>query len=452
MEEKRFFIFLLCLFIVGSSCYSEKVPSPQPSPSPSPSPSSEKCNARHLPMGPLVGPPGRDGAPGRDGIPGYSGLPGRDGAPGHDGAAGRDGLPGPAGPPGAPGSPGPSGVNLDELREIVRLMAKEELKNLTSEDREPVKVVVEYDRMCPSNNHTKPTKTFPTSLPTTCRPPLTIDPRNKSCAKGLTVYDPAMSCYQILLCNPHFPSGYYWVFTNHHSNLNRGIIRVYCHMEPDICGVSGVMRVAFLNMTDTRANCPYPLTLVTQSGKRMCVSSTSGAQFSTVRFGAYSIDYNYVCGRAVGYAKKGPYAFYYSSRSYKSIEQPYVGGLSITCQIKGQRNHIWSFAAGHRASSSNTANCPCDLGGTKPPLFVGHNYYCEPASHSSPSNKWYMSNPLWDGNGCYSRSACCGNSRLPWFVTALPETTNSDIEVRWMDPQAHANGVIGIAQLELYVY
>ena len=78
-------------------------------------------------MGPLVGPPGRDGV----------------------GIAGRDGLPGPAGPPGVPGSPSPSGVNLDELREIVRLMAKEELKNLTSEDCEPVKVVVEYDKLCP---------------------------------------------------------------------------------------------------------------------------------------------------------------------------------------------------------------------------------------------------------------------------------------------------------------
>ena len=65
----------------------------------------QKCNAGRLSMGPLLGPPGRDG------------------------------LPGPAGPPGVPGSPGPSGVNLDELREIVRLMAKEELKNLTSEDR-----------------------------------------------------------------------------------------------------------------------------------------------------------------------------------------------------------------------------------------------------------------------------------------------------------------------------
>ena len=401
-------------------------------------------------MGPLIGPPGRDGNPGHNG------------APGRDGAAGRDGLPGPAGPPGSPGSPGPSGVNLDELREIVRLMAKEELKNLTSEDREPVKVVVEYNKLCPatdqttskpSNNHTKPTKTFPTSLPTTYQPRgSTAAPRNKSCAKGQTVYDPAMSCHQILLCNSQLPSGYYWIHTNHHSNLNRGIVRVYCHMESDICGVAGVMRVAFLNMTDTRVNCPYPLTQVTQSGKRMCVSPTSGARFSTVEFAAYSIDYNYVCGRAVGYSKGTNYAVHYGSTSYKSIEQPYVSGLSITCQINGQRNHIWSFAAGYRSIGGSGANCPCDVSGTKPPSFVGHNYYCEAASHSTPSKQWYTGNPLWDGKRCHSASSCCDNTRLPWFINALPETTNSDIEVRWMDPQTHANGVMGIEQLELYVY
>ena len=399
--------------------------------------SAQKCNVGRLPMGPLLGSPGRDGA------------------------AGRDGLPGPAGPPGAPGSPGPSGVNLDELREIVRLMAKEELKNLTSEDREPVKVVVECDKQCPttdptmsesnSNNSTQQPTTQPSSV-TTYTPQPGSSQGNRSCGEGLTVDDPAMSCQHVLLCNSHLPSGYYWVYTNHHSNLNRGIVRVYCHMEPDICGVAGVMRVAFLNMTDTTVNCPYPLTQVTQSGKRMCVSPTSGAQFSTVEFGAYSIDYNYVCGRAIGYSGYQSYGFYYSSNSYKSIEQPYVSGLSITCQIKGQRNHIWSFAAGYRAIGSNTVNCPCDVGGTKPPSFVGYSYYCEAPSHSTPSNQWYTSNPLWDGKGCHSSSSCCGNNRLPWFLTALPETTNSNIEVRWMDPQTHTYGIVGIEQLELYVY
>ena len=134
--------------------------------------SAQKCNAGRLPMGPLLGPPGRDGA------------------------AGRDGLPGPAGPPGAPGSPGPSGVNLDELREIVRLMAKEELKNLTSEDREPVNVVVECNKLCPatdattskptSNNSTQQPTTEPSSV-TTYTPQVGSTPRNESCAEcGIT--------------------------------------------------------------------------------------------------------------------------------------------------------------------------------------------------------------------------------------------------------------------------
>ena len=423
-EQKRFLNFVISLLIALGSV------------------SAQKCNVGRLPMGPLLGSPGRDGIPGRNGDPG------------------RDGLPGPAGPPGAPGSPGPSGVNLDELREIVRLMAKEELKNLTSEDREPVKVVVEYDKLCPatdptstptSNNSTQQPTTQPTLIPTTYRPPLTCIPRNGSCG-GLTAYEPAMSCQQILLCNPASPSGYYWISFTNHSILNNGIVRVYCHMEPDICGVAGVMRVAFLNMTDTTVHCPPPLVQLTQSGKRICISPTSGSQFTTLDFATYNMAYNYVCGRAVGYSKYQNRGFQFSSNSYRSIEQPYVSGLSITCRINSQRNHIWSFAAGNRASSGSTANCPCDVGGTGPPSFVDHNYYCEAATHSTPTNTWHTSNPLWDGKGCYSGSSCCDNSRYPWFMTALPETTNSDIQVRWMDPQGHGYGIVGIEQLELYVY
>ena len=322
---------------------------------------------------------------------------------------------------------------------------------------------MECDKLCPttdptsseptSNNSTQQPTTQPSSV-TTYTPQSGSSQGNRSCGEGLTVDDPAMSCQHILLCNSDLPSGYYWVYTNHHSNLNRGIVRVYCHMEPNICGVAGVMRVAFLNMTDTTVNCPYPLTLVTQSGKRMCVSPTSGAHFSTVEFSTYSIDYNYVCGRAVGYSKNQNYAFHYSSSPYSTIAQPYVSGLSITCQIKGQRNHIWSFAAGYReVSTVITSNCPCAASaGRSPPWFVGYNYYCESGTHGNPTNQWYTGNPLWDGKGCYSGSRCCGNNRLPWFMTALPETTNSDIEVRWMTPQGHTNGAVGIEQLELYVY
>ena len=164
MEQKSLLIFVISLVIALGTA------------------TAQKCSARRLPMGPLLGPPGRDMA------------------------AGRDGLPGP------PGSPGPSGVNFDELREIVRLMAKEELKNLTSEDREPVKVVVECDKLCPatdtttskpaSNNSTQQPTTQPSSVKTYTPQPGSTQ-GNRSCGEGLTVNDPAMSCQHVLLCNSH---------------------------------------------------------------------------------------------------------------------------------------------------------------------------------------------------------------------------------------------------------
>ena len=444
MEWKRCCSFLLCLSIIGYSCYSEKLSSPQPSPIPSPSPSTEQCNVYvgHLPM---VGPPGRDGV------------------------AGRDGLPGPAGPPGAPGSPGTSGVNLDELREIVRLMAKEELKNMTSENREPVKVVVEYDRMCPTTANpittALPTRNPParnsTKSPLTNKRPMpprplpTRPPVNGSCAHGLTRDDPALSCDDILICNPYLPSGYYWITTRHQPNQNNVIVEVYCHMEGDICGIRGLTRIAHLNMSDPSVNCPPQLTTITQSGKRMCTSPVLGPHFSSVVFNTYNIDYSFVCGRAVGYARRGPHAFYYSTKgSYKTIDQAYVDGLSITYRVDRKRKHIWSLAGGYAdPGNGNPYNCPCAGGSTyNPPYFVNDDHYCESGSHSTPSSKWYMDNPLWDGQGCHSSSRCCNNQRLPWFWRTLPENTDSGIEVRWMRPTGGSTHDLGIAFLELYIH
>ena len=63
-----------------------------------------------------------------------------------------------------------------------------------------------------------------------------------------------------------------------------------------------------------------------------------------------------------------------------------------------------------------------------------------------------MNNTLWDGKDCYPTSRCCDNRRQPWFLTALPDRVNTNIEVRWMDPQYRSNGMVGIELLELYVY
>ena len=449
-------MYLLCaIFVTNCLGAQGRVPKPSTQPSPSPTTSPGQCNAGYLLQGPLVGPPGRDGVAGRDGLPGPAGPPG------HDGSAGRDGLPGPAGPP------GPSAVNLDELREIVRLMTKEELKNATSRDREEVKVVVEYDKLCPTptttvtttaTSCTVPASNLPASYSSTKNPTPTASvptarPKpepGQTCTQGLTRQDPALSCREIINCNNNLQSGYYWLRVKHPSRRYEGFLRVYCHMDDDICGIKGGMRIAHLNMTDSSSSCPASLVLTTQSGKRMCYSPLTGAQYSSLEYETFGVKYNFVCGKAVGYGHSAPRAFYYAHNSFTTINQPFVDGLSISYQSRGRRFHIWTYAAGFGESRSSSYNCPCAANpGPNTPHFVSNNYYCESGSHSSPSAKWYMDNPLWDGQGCYSSSRCCDNTRQPWFMSALPETTQSNVEVRWMRPSGYT---FGIEQLEIYVF
>ena len=100
-----------------------------------------ECNAAPRVQGPTIGLPGRDG---REGPRGRDSLPGRDGLPGVPGPTGQDGADGSNGLAGPPGPPGPSTINFEEIREIVRLIAEEEVKNLTTADpRDPINVVVQ---------------------------------------------------------------------------------------------------------------------------------------------------------------------------------------------------------------------------------------------------------------------------------------------------------------------
>ena len=85
--------------------------------------------------------------------------------------------------------------------------------------------------------------------------------------------------------------------------------------------------------------------------------------------------------------------------------------------------------------------------------FVGHDFFCESGSPTTPTKQWYTSNPLWNRKGCYSGSKCCSPSRGPWFFKALPVEATSDIEVRWCQPAGGAaSDRTGIEQLEIYVF
>ena len=69
----------------------------------------------------LQGPPGPPGVNGRDG------TPGRNGVNGVNGRDGRDGAVGPPGPPGLIGS------NLEQLRQVIHCIVRDEIKNILSD-------------------------------------------------------------------------------------------------------------------------------------------------------------------------------------------------------------------------------------------------------------------------------------------------------------------------------
>ena len=215
------------------------------------------------------------------------------------------------------------------------------------------------------------------------------------------------------------------------------------------------MRVAYMNLTETPV-CSFPLKLDNVSGKMLCgPTNPVGTKCDSVIFPTFLIPYNFVCGKAVGYGYHSPCAFHFtSSSSHNSIELAYLSWLSITTKKLGQRRHVWSYAAGYRESSSHSCNCPCATNsGRAAPSFVGNDFYCESGSHSTPSSRWYTSNPLWDGEGCYTGSKCCDNTRMPWFWKSLPEQTTSELEVRWCQPNGGSGSDrVGIEHLEIYVY
>ena len=383
--------------------------------------------------------------PSLSGPQGPSGPPGRDGRDGRDGKDGRDCC--------SAGERQVSGVGLEEIREIVRLMAHEELYNLTQQicARDPVKVVVE----CASNQtHVAPTEMTPTP---------TVDPQPSTCptaepnCPGITANKPATSCRAILDCDPSAPSGYYWIYNRVPPQNRRSVHHMYCYMEADKCGVRGVMRVAHIDMRNTSINCPTPLTQYQlDSGKRVCGSTKTGSKTcDSVVFHTHHFSYQHVCGRAVGFSYFHPCAFYYYKHGGQTtIDHAYVAGLSITHGPQGERHHIWTYVGGFTETPRHDCNCPCAANsGASPPPFVGQDFYCESATrYSPPSGRWYTNNTLWDGEDCYPGSSCCNNALAPWFRRTLQQSSTEDIEVRWCTAQGLAKDRVASELLELYIY
>ena len=294
------------------------------------------------------------------------------------------------------------------------------------------------------SHSTPPPSNFSQDCPTT--------QQGDGCTLGLTKEQPADSCYHIFTCNPQGQSGMYWIRNG--PTAGEGAHQFFCELEEERCGLRGLMRVAHINMSEPCFTCPPPLAQYWANGTKVCGPAVRRGCDSVV-FPVHGVEYNYVCGRAVGYSFYDPLGLYKGADRSYTIDQYYLSGLSITHGAPGSRNHIWSYAAGWREDTSHVYNCPCSSHPRTEQLtpdYVGDHYYCDTATYYYPKAEWYTNNTLWDGKDCYSGSKCCNNDRLPWFWRTLPQETTDNVEVRWCTSYEIGYDKVSTELLEIFVH
>ena len=122
------------------------------------------------------------------------------------------------------------------------------------------------------------------------------------------------------------------------------------------------------------------------------------------------------------------------------------------------RQHIWTLAAAlDEVPGHNIHACPCTNSESNVaytdliPEFIGDDFYCETGSRTSNSDRYYLDDPLWDGEGCGRFSSCCEGERKPWFYKDLSQNVTSDIEVRVCADEARSGEDVLIEIISLYV-
>jgi dynein heavy chain len=264
---------------------------------------------------------------------------------------------------------------------------------------------------------------------------------------------PVSSCAALSNRIPSFPSGYYWVMGSDGS-----AVRVYCDMTLS-CGnvTGGWMRVAELDMSNSRHQCPSGFRQRTNSNKRTCVSDipleSSGCHQGIIS--AHNLSYSKACGQIIAYQVGSTDAFYRTSAlSNATIDNSYVDGISLT-HGNSPREHIWTFAAGaNEQPQDGPFTCPCvDNSPATPPSFVEDDYFCETGHNSIhlPRRGQYYSDCLWDGAGCGAQSACCTFNTPPWFYKQLPQPITDDIEMRVCTDEPRSTEDIAIEIIEIYI-
>ena len=206
--------------------------------------------------------------------------------------------------------------------------------------------------------------------------------------------------------------------------------------------------MAELDMTNSSQQCPSALRQ--RNDSNICTCGTdSGRDCSSVIFPTNSLSYSKVCGKVRAYQVGSPDDFDVSNRN--DIDTLYLDGVSLTHGTP--RQHIWSFAASLDEVGVN--HCLCinrdqASSATRPPAFVGDDYFCDTGSSGSfDFQTFYSDDPLWDGAGCGPLNDCCNNP--PWFYKQLPQATIDSIEMRVCSNESTDNEDIAIELIEIYV-
>ena len=203
------------------------------------------------------------------------------------------------------------------------------------------------------------------------------------------------------------------------------------------------MRIGSIKNGDS---CPTGWQQMT-SPVKACRGNSDKAGCYPAYFNNTNLPYQHICGKVVGYQKGTPDAFSAIRYTSKSIDGPYVDGVSFT--YSNPRKHLFTYANGHSYGSPSSGKCPC-LGGDDLPSFVQHHYFCESGVTGSPAHATvYSADPLWDGKGCNSGDNCCSQAGSPWFYRDVLNKINEPIEARICRDQNYGDEGILIRDLEL---
>ena len=220
---------------------------------------------------------------------------------------------------------------------------------------------------------------------------------------------------------------------------------------PNVPGHQWV-KVGYLNMTDPTQQCPDSWQNVT-SPRAACEKKSNGIPYcDSVNITTNGASYQKVCGRLRGYQVGSPDGFRTFTGYQSNIEMFYVDGVSITYGSPGNRQHVYTYAAGNREYYF-PSSCPCAQG-TSPPDFIGSDYYCESGNNETTDyyTVFYYADVLWDRQLCnHDEVTCCNPPDLPWFCRNFPTPITEDLEVRICLDEGLDNENVALEFFELYI-